>query len=376
MDSRVLTPELAGEIADETTRILGHNVLITDENAQVIGSGDVSRVGTIHEASVAVVQSGVAASHNAEEAAALVGVRPGITMPIVLDGMVIGTVGITGSPAQVARLGRLVQRQTEILLRESLFQRTRLLRENRLAQLVRDIVEFDPRIVDEQIIQATGIELGYDLRQQRVALMFEVQRGPESYPSSMRVIGEVFDARTDIVAELAAGRYVVLHHPSPTDAEHAQWLARRAATLLHERHGVVVHIGIGQSGSGVAALAASCADAKDALRLAGDGAAVEIREIANLRVRQLLDSAGAVARARFTRSQLGSLCGENDFSVLKRTLVAWCESGFNLVTTAQRLAIHRNTVIYRLDKISRLTARDAREPTTVIALYLACLLGD
>jgi carbohydrate diacid regulator len=120
-------------------------------------------VGTIHEASVAVVKSGVAASHNAEEAAVLVGVRPGITMPIVLDGAVIGTVGITGSPAQVVRLGRLVQRQTEILLRESMFQRTRLLRENRLTQLVRDIVEFDPRILDEQIIRATGVELGYDL---------------------------------------------------------------------------------------------------------------------------------------------------------------------------------------------------------------------
>src|SRR6201999_234913 len=87
------------------------NVLITDENAQVIGSGDVCRVGTIHEASVEVVKSGVAASHNAEEAAALVGVRPGITMPIVLDGAVIGTVGITGSPAQVVRLGRRGERQ-------------------------------------------------------------------------------------------------------------------------------------------------------------------------------------------------------------------------------------------------------------------------
>ena len=245
-----MTPELAAEIADETTRILGHNVLITDENAEVIGSGDVSRVGTIHEASVAVVKSGVAASHNAEEAAALVGVRPGITMPIVLDGAVIGTVGITGSPAQVVRLGRLVQRQTEILLRESMFQRTRLLRENRLTQLVRDIVEFDPRILDEQIIRATGVELGYDLGQQRVAVLFEVQHGPDSYPSSVRAIGEVFDARTDIVAELAAGRYVVLHHPSADDAEHLRSCVRRAAALLRERHGVVVHIGIGESGSG------------------------------------------------------------------------------------------------------------------------------
>lgn len=46
------------------------------------------------------------------------------------------------------------------------------------------------------------------------------------------------------------------------------------------------------------------------------------------------------------------------------------------MTTAQRLAIHRNTVIYRLDKISRLTARDAREPATAIALYLACHVDD
>ena len=375
MYSPVLSAELAGEIADETTRILGHNVLITDENAQVIGSGDVSRVGTIHEASVAVVKSGVAASHNAAEAAALVGVRPGITMPIVLDGAVVGTVGITGSPAQVVRLGRLVQRQTEILLRESLFQRTRLLRENRLTQLARDIVEFDPRIVDEQIIHATAVELGYDLGQQRGAIMFEVQPGPESYPSSVRAIGEVFDARTDIVAELAAGRYVVLHHPSPDDAETLRSLARRAAALLRERHGVVVHIGIGESGSGVAALADSCADATAALQLVGDGA-VEIREISDLRVRQLLDSTSNVARARFTRSQLVRISGENDFPALRETLVAWCECGFNLVTTAQRLAIHRNTVIYRLDKVSRLTARDARAPAVAIALYLACLFGD
>jgi carbohydrate diacid regulator len=376
MDSGVLTRELAAEIADETTRILGHNVLITDENAQVIGSGDVSRVGTIHEASVAVVKSGMVASHNAEEAAALVGVRPGITMPIVLDGAVIGTVGITGSPTQVVRLGRLVQRQTEILLRESLFQRTRLLRENRLTQLVRDIVEFDPRIVDEQIIRATGTELGYDLGQQRVALVFEVQSGPESYPSSVRAIGEVFDARTDIVAELAAGRYVVLHHPSPDDAEHLRSLALKAAALLRERHGVVVHVGIGESGPGVAALAASCTDAKDAVRVTGDSAGVEIREISHLRVRQLVDSASTVARTRFRRSQLDRLSRENDFPVLRQSIVAWCECGFNLVTTAQRLAIHRNTVIYRLDKISRLTAREIREPAVAIALYLACLVGD
>ena len=88
---------------------------------------------------------------------------------------------------------------------------------------------------------------------------------------------------------------------------------------MRERHGVVVHVGIGESGSGVAALAASCADAKDALRLAG-GAGLEIREISYLRVGQLLDSASTVARTRFTRSQLDVLSRESDFSALKQTL--------------------------------------------------------
>ena len=115
--------------------------------------------------------------------------------------------------------------------------------------------------------------------------------------------------------------------------------ARRAAALLRERHGVVVHIGIGESSSGVAALADSCADAKAAL-------------------------------------QLARLSGENDFPVLRVTLLACCECGFNLVTTAQWLSIHRNTVIYRLDKVSRLTARDVRRPAVAIALYLACLISD
>ncbi|MDT7761227.1 MAG: carbohydrate diacid regulator [Mycobacterium sp.] len=378
MDTPVLTPELAGEIADETTRILGYNVLITDENAQVIGSGDVSRVGSIHEASVAVVQSGNAASHNAEQAAALIGVLPGITMPIVLDGAVIGTVGITGSPARVVRLGRVVQRQTEILLRESLFQRTRLLRENRLTQLVRDIVQFDPGLVDEQIVRASAVELGYDVTQPRVAVVFEVQPGPERYPSSVRAIGEIFGARTDIVAELAAGRYVVLQQFSPDNTEHVRERARRAAELLRDRHGVIAHIGIGEAGSGVAALADSYADATAALRLGPDRAAsgIEVLEIANLRVRQVLGSATNRARARFTDSQLAQLSRKNDFDALRETLIAWCESGFNLVLTAQRLSIHRNTVIYRLDKISRTTTRDVREPAVAIALYLACIIGD
>ena len=68
----------------------------------------------------------------------------------------------------------------------------RAVRENRLAQLVRDIVLFDPRLVEDRIVMASGLELGYDLTQPRVAVVFEAQPGPDTYRSSVRTIGGPF----------------------------------------------------------------------------------------------------------------------------------------------------------------------------------------
>ncbi|WP_291416447.1 helix-turn-helix domain-containing protein [Actinophytocola sp.] len=59
--------------------------------------------------------------------------------------------------------------------------------------------------------------------------------------------------------------------------------------------------------------------------------------------------------------------------MLRATVIAWCESGSHLVRTARAPHVHRNAVIYRLDRISRLTGRDIRAHRYAIALYVACL---
>src|SRR5688572_10130001 len=99
----ILTPSLAQEIAGETSAIIGLNIIITDAAGIVIGSGDRTRVGTFHEASLEVVETQRVTSHNTQEARQLEGVRPGMTLPIVHDGVAVGTVGITGSPARFRR---------------------------------------------------------------------------------------------------------------------------------------------------------------------------------------------------------------------------------------------------------------------------------
>jgi carbohydrate diacid regulator len=51
---------------------------------------------------------------------------------------------------------------------------------------------------------------------------------------------------------------------------------------------------------------------------------------------------------------LGLLHDRPDWPALRQTLVAWAEGGFNLLRAAERLHVHRNTLLYRLDKIEQL----------------------
>jgi carbohydrate diacid regulator len=156
----MIDPEVAQEIADETTGIVGYNILITDDAGIVIGSGDNSRVGTFHEASLETVQRGVMTSHDSAAAARLEGGKPGVTLPVVLENRTVGTVGITGNPDEVKRFGMVVKSQTEIMLRESLHLRIALLQEKALESLLQDIASYDPTIVEPAVLMARGEELG------------------------------------------------------------------------------------------------------------------------------------------------------------------------------------------------------------------------
>jgi carbohydrate diacid regulator len=413
----VLTPTLAQQIAGETTAIIGFNVLITDPDGTVIGSGDTNRVGTFHEASVDVMRTRRPAAHSSAQARNLRGVRPGVTLPIFLDDSPVGTVGITGAPKVVRRFGLVVKRQTEILLQESVLLRSRLLHERALEDLVRDIAHFDADVVAADFVAYRAAELGYDLALPRAVVVIEIGNGsaaPALRVALLRAVRSRFDDPQDVIAALAPDRLVALRRlpgprmpgprmPGPrpgirsaaggTTGSAAGATAGQAAAsaaalpnadllaLCHQIAGDVdqrfdlpARIGVGDRASSVAGLHDSYHDAVIALRLGrSDGDQPAVHTIDDLRVHQLLASVGQHARTRFTDALIGRLRAETDWPVLRGTLVAWCESGFNLVRAAAALHIHRNTLVYRLAKISRLTGRQPQAHQAMFALYLAAL---
>jgi carbohydrate diacid regulator len=369
----MLSATLAQQIAGETTEAIGYNVIITDADGTVIGSGDARRVGTFHEASVEVMRTQQSAWHTPEQARGLRGVRPGITLPLVVAGEAVGTVGITGTPRQVRRFGLLVRRQTEILLEESALLQSRLLHEKALEDLVDQVTSYDPEVLDSELLVAGARQLGFTLLQPRVVVVLELTEtriGPEL----LRTVRGVFRQREDIVASHDANRCTVLASMRARTMPRLAADVERAVELVEQRFEVAARAGIGSRASTLEGMRDSSQDAADALWL---GARVEpghaVTRIGDMRVTQALAAVPHRRRERLVDTSLGPLVESGGWPQLRETIVAWCESGFNLVAASTALHIHRNTLVYRLERIERLLEQPWRDHRAMLTLYVACL---
>lgn len=368
----MLGKALAQQIADDITDVIGRNVLITDEHGIVLGSGDVTRVGQFHEASVEVVRSRRTIAHSSQDVRRLVGTLPGVTIPLVADDRVVGTVGLSGPPGEVEQFGLVVKRQTEILMQEAARIGLRMTRERATTELLAEICEWHHSRVPPTRLLQRGRTLGHDLTLPRRVVLIQGEDADGEFGSEhiSRLVGRIFDSERDLVAPLSRTVVALATPDDPALAERCGELMELAA-----EGGLPLRVAVGSSGSGVAALNMSARDAYDALQV-GPGAqpGVRIHPIDEVRLHQALAVVPIDSRTRLREGLLGPLLADRDWVALRDTLIAWGDSAFNVTRAADRLHVHRNTLIYRLEKVARTLDRSLTEPGLAIALYVTCVL--
>jgi carbohydrate diacid regulator len=379
----MLEKALAQQIANDISDVIGHNVLITDEAGIVVGSGDESRVGQFHEASVDVIRARRMMAHSSKDVRHLVGTLPGVTIPLIVDGDVVGTVGLSGSPEEVEQFGLVVKRQTEILMQEAARIGSRMTHERATAELLREICDWHHSGAAKAQLLRRGRTLGYDLTLRRRIVLIQREETDGSSPegasdSVLRQVGEVFDSPDDLVGPLAR-MVVAVATPDRATGHPGSSVSDRCGELVAsaKERGSNVHVAVGSAGSGVAALNASARDAFDALHL-GPIAHPDstIHDIEQVRLWQALSVVPIDSRARLVDGLLGPLTVDREWKTLRATLIALGDSAFNITRAAQHLHVHRNTLIYRLDKVARILQRPFDEPGLAVALYVTCVVDE
>ena len=148
--------------------------------------------------------------------------------------------------------------------------------------------------------------------------------------------------------------------------------AARAATAT------AVAVGYGAVRSGATEVASAAREAEQALtmgrRLFGPDSATAFSELGLYR---LLYALQPLPELRDFRDQaLAKLQGKDRGGVLLQTLGSYLATNGSPTDAADRLHLHRNTVLYRLGRIEDLLQADLRDAEVRLSLYLALKIGD
>jgi len=115
-----ISAQLANQIVSSAQEVIKNDINLIDGNGMIIGSTKIKRIGSFHEAGFeAATKNHIVTVTKAKETPT---VQEGINYPIHLDKDVVAVIGITGNPKIVSSYGFLVTKITEIFLKEQQIQ--------------------------------------------------------------------------------------------------------------------------------------------------------------------------------------------------------------------------------------------------------------
>jgi carbohydrate diacid regulator len=190
--------------------------------------------------------------------------------------------------------------------------------------------------------------------------------------SAYDVIQNLFpDKNKDFVFNITESDIVLVKEIKPsTDVKDLEKLAKSISDTLSTEFFTRVNVGIGTPIVGVKDLARSFKEAQIALEV---GKVFDtdktIVSYDNLGIARLIYHLPTTLKEVFKKGSIESLDHETLFTIQR-----FFENNLNVSETSRKLFVHRNTLVYRLDKIKKLTGLDLREFDHAIIFKIALMV--
>ncbi|WCK54442.1 sugar diacid recognition domain-containing protein [Aneurinibacillus sp. Ricciae_BoGa-3] len=377
-----LNKQLAHEIVERTANIIDRNINVMDQRGVIMGSSDPERIGQIHKGALLVIESEEKVEINKEEAR-LLKIRPGINLPITVNGKIAGVIGITGIPNEVRNYAELVKMAAEMILTQSFLmdqlQWDKRLKEEVINQIIHGEAQADPLFIDR------ARRLGINLEIPRIAILIDIRSediSPENMSLSRQKAVSLIENSMDLDDLLATTPLMdivllkrVMHKEQGREMDHAIHFAKRLAQKLDSIPGVSCKISIGDYHGGLEGIAKSYHLARrtmDAGRVVQPQTALYLHHELALPV--LLSRLAGMDEHGILRSPYQRLIDNDRKGDLTATFQAFIASNGDVNLTAERLFIHRNTLRYRLGVIKEITGKDLKNLKDLFELYISMLL--
>lgn len=166
----MLSKELAQSIVNKVMEVIPYNVNIMDEDGIIIGSGDVSRIGSLHEGALnALKNKKIVEIFKDYEYA-----KAGVNIPILFRNKIMGVIGITGEPKIVSPFGKIVSITAELLISQEYTLNQHIIKQKLIEEFIYEWLNINEEYTEEFVQRGMSLEI--DIRIKRFVIIVEYDK--------------------------------------------------------------------------------------------------------------------------------------------------------------------------------------------------------
>lgn len=371
----LLTSDLAQQIVDNIMPIAQQNINIMDSQGIIIGSGHTHRLHTFHKGAKDVIDIGQVVEIYPAELELYPGSLPGLNMPIFLNDQIIGVVGVSGHPDEVRSTAKMVKMVTELILEREIL-REEFLSHSQLQEYFAALLLSDHANANFEKLSKTAKLLNYQLELPRMVVVADVQplldQAFHNYGLNDLISSRTKESLTqlvtnsphitsqDLVVFIENKLVVVKHFPETTAvAMQKHWGTDLLNLLQTCNNNVSLSIGIGSLSPSYNKLILSYQEALFSLSSCTIRSNItsihDFDILAAYLIRKLNNTNSCLPLEKIKAKLDNGLSKKYD---MKNTIISLLDNHLNVSSTAKSLFIHRNTLLFRLEKLKDATGLD------------------
>ena len=355
-----INQSVATQIVDAISQVVDKDINFINREGIIIASTKGERVGTFHEVGYQVAKTGE--MQMVTHGTTYEGTKEGVNYPIIIEQQVVGVIGITGEPQQVMQFGFLASKITEIFIKEHQIE-DHFASRKKLCQYLMNKCLYE-RELNLGEIEKLLERLHISETELYCCMRIELNK---KCVDVMQVEAKIVDVMQQYQVDMYLYQYPM---------RFIIFLPEKRLKAFQE----VLRKGEGFDQGGLSCgiggkypmreMLKSYEEAGTALKYAIQSGE-RVKESADMDIEMLLEGVTTKVKQQYIHKVTGGLTREEC-----QLLEIYYTYNMSLKEVADALRIHKNTVQYRLDKITEKTGFNPRQVKESMRLYLALYLKN
>ncbi|MGT2637722.1 CdaR family transcriptional regulator [Streptococcus ratti] len=300
------------------------------------------------------------------------GAKQGINLPVDIDNQIVGVIGITGKKEEVSQFGQIIKEMTKILILNNAAKELVYNRRNAHKNIL-DYIQSDDSPNDNFSVEMLyGINLS---SKEYTAIV-----GLPSDNFLEQYFDDISNVYLDLELLLGDGKTIfevrgnmILALLQDKRPQAISKITRRIAQIIEKKYRMTLLFGVGTSGRGKEELKQSILQAKTAL--SWNKTFYQKRELlfTDMEYGLILHNVSDINKNYFLDKIFAQL-SQKEIDEMIPLLDTYEACNGSIKQCSENLFIHKNTVQYKLNKITEKTGHDPRKLSDFFVLKLASIL--